>query len=126
MHCHWLASESRAYHCQHQRVEKATIFHENHDQDSAFAMASKAIELDPENPGSWHGLGNACFEAGEYAVSCYHDRNGNGKLDKNTIGIPVEPYGFSNDARGSFGPPKYKKARFNHDGGDMTIEVPLR
>jgi uncharacterized protein (DUF2141 family) len=64
--------------------------------------------------------------AGEYAVSCYHDRNGNGKLDKNVLGVPSEPYGFSNDARGTLGPPKYKKARFRHDGGATTIEIRLR
>ena len=47
---------------------------------------------------------------GQYAVSAYHDRNSNGKLDANLLGIPSEPYGFSNDAKGSFGPPKFSDA----------------
>jgi len=64
--------------------------------------------------------------AGEYAVSCYHDRNGNGRLDRGAFGVPTEPYGFSNDARGSFGPPKYRKARFRFEGGTTTIGVSLR
>ena len=42
---------------------------------------------------------------GEYAVRLFHDKNGNGKLDTNFLGIPKEDYGFSNNARGSFGPP---------------------
>jgi uncharacterized protein (DUF2141 family) len=32
---------------------------------------------------------------GRYAVAVYHDLNDNGKLDKNVLGIPKEPYGFS-------------------------------
>lgn len=44
---------------------------------------------------------------GEYGLSAFHDLNSNGKLDANMIGIPTEPYGFSNDAAGSFGPPSF-------------------
>ena len=49
---------------------------------------------------------------GKYALSIYHDENANEKLDKNLIGLPTEGYGFSNDARGTFGPPKFKAATF--------------
>ena len=49
---------------------------------------------------------------GEYAVSVFHDLNGDGELDTNGIGIPSEPYGFSNDARGRFGPPKFRSTKF--------------
>ncbi|MGI9318205.1 MAG: DUF2141 domain-containing protein [bacterium] len=35
--------------------------------------------------------------AGQYAVSVVQDLNGNGKLDKNFVGMPKEPYGFSGD-----------------------------
>jgi len=28
------------------------------------------------------------------------------------MGMPNEPYGFSNDARGSFGPPSFEDASF--------------
>ncbi|MBL4604956.1 MAG: DUF2141 domain-containing protein [Flavobacteriaceae bacterium] len=53
------------------------------------------------------------IEKGTYAFSLFHDVNGNGKLDKNFLGIPKEPYAFSNNEKGSFGPPKYKKAQFS-------------
>ena len=46
--------------------------------------------------------------AGEYAISIFHDENDNGVLDTGWFGIPKEPYGFGNDARGSFGPPDYR------------------
>ena len=38
--------------------------------------------------------------AGTYAFSMYQDENGNGKLDTGAFGIPVEKFGFSNDAEG--------------------------
>lgn len=47
---------------------------------------------------------------GRVALSLYQDANGNGKLDMNPMGIPTEPYGFSNNAAGSFGPPKFEQA----------------
>ena len=47
---------------------------------------------------------------GQYAVSVYHDENGNGELDTNLIGIPSEGYGFGNDASATFGPPSFKAA----------------
>ena len=64
------------------------------------------------------------IKTGNYAVSIFHDLNGNGKLDASTIGIPKEPYGFSNDARGRFGPPKFKDATFRLDG-DMEIHIKM-
>lgn len=48
----------------------------------------------------------------DYAVTVFHDLNGNQKLDKNILGIPKEPIGFSNDARPVMGPPSYLNARF--------------
>jgi uncharacterized protein (DUF2141 family) len=47
---------------------------------------------------------------GRYAVSVFHDENGNGKLDTNLIGMPQEPYGFSRNAQGRMGPPKFDDA----------------
>ena len=54
--------------------------------------------------------------AGKYAVAAFHDENGNGKLDRNSLGIPTEGYGFSNDAQGTGGPPKFAQAAFDFDG----------
>ena len=48
----------------------------------------------------------------EYALSIFYDKNDNGKLDSNFIGIPKEPVALSNNARPKFGPPKYKDAVF--------------
>ncbi|WP_299012279.1 DUF2141 domain-containing protein [uncultured Polaribacter sp.] len=49
---------------------------------------------------------------GEYAVSFVHDKNNNGKMDTNIVGIPKEDYGCSNNATGFMGPPAYDNAKF--------------
>lgn len=62
---------------------------------------------------------------GEYAVSAIHDVNANGRLDSNAIGIPNEPYGFSNDAAGSFGPPSFDDAKISIDQNKKSITIKL-
>ena len=49
--------------------------------------------------------------AGEYALLVYYDENDNGKIDKNFIGIPKEPLGFSNRYKPK-GPPSFSRAAF--------------
>lgn len=49
---------------------------------------------------------------GTYAIKLFHDVDGNGKLNKNLVGIPSEPYGFSNDAPARFGPATWEDAKF--------------
>ena len=49
---------------------------------------------------------------GDYAVKVYHDVDDSRALEVNFLGVPTEPYGFSNGARGSFGPPSWRQARF--------------
>jgi uncharacterized protein (DUF2141 family) len=62
--------------------------------------------------------------AGSYAIAVYHDVNGNGRLDKQLIGIPAEPYGFSNDV-GRIGPPSFEGARVRVDAPATTVSVRL-
>lgn len=62
---------------------------------------------------------------GDYAASVIHDVNGNKKLDANAIGMPIEPYGFSNDAAGNFGPPTYEQAKFKLGPDATSIKIKL-
>ena len=63
---------------------------------------------------------------GEYAASVFLDLNENGKLDTNAIGSPSEPWGVSRDAKSKrFGPPLYKDAKFDYQGGPVTIPITL-
>ena len=45
------------------------------------------------------------IEQGIYAFKYFHDENENKELDTNWIGMPTEGFGFSNNAKGRFGPP---------------------
>ena len=56
--------------------------------------------------------------AGTYAISVYYDINDNGKLDTGLFRIPKEKIGFSNNARGRFGPAKWKDTQF-----DVTEDI---
>lgn len=65
------------------------------------------------------------LSAGQYAVSVFHDENGNGKLDANPAGIPIERYGFSRDAHGTMGAPAFTDAVVDVQA-DTTITINLR
>lgn len=61
---------------------------------------------------------------GAYAIGIFVDVNYNNKMDRNIFGIPKEQYGFSNDARGRFGPPSFKDASFTVSG-DVRLQINL-
>lgn len=63
--------------------------------------------------------------AGEYALLVYFDENDNNKMDKNFIGIPTEPLGFSNNYQPK-GPPSYSRASFllaENERKAFTVEL---
>jgi uncharacterized protein (DUF2141 family) len=62
---------------------------------------------------------------GSYAVAVFHDLNGNGRLDRNFIGLPNEPYGFSNDV-GRRGPPNFDGALIAVKEPATTIRITVR
>jgi uncharacterized protein (DUF2141 family) len=68
----------------------------------------------------------AGLPAGDYALSVFNDANGNGKLDKNPVGMPIEPYGFGNDAAGSYGPPGYQASLVHLPAAGATTTIHLR
>lgn len=62
---------------------------------------------------------------GTYAVTIFHDLNGDGELNTNFLGIPKEPYGFSNNPRIRFGPPNFKEASFEFKEKGQIVEIHL-
>ncbi len=100
--------------------------------DGALAVALFANEADYENQD--HAVRRAWLEVtgdevewivealppGEYAAVAYHDINGNRKLDFRLFGMPKEPVGVSNNARGAFGPPGFDAAKFSVKANDIT------
>ena len=62
---------------------------------------------------------------GQYAFRLFHDVNGDGRMDTNPFGMPTEPFAFSNNARGQFGPAGWAAAAFTLNAGAnvQTINV---
>ena len=62
---------------------------------------------------------------GKYAISLIHDVNGNRDLDKNFLGVPVEPFGFSGNKSILFGLPKFEEAAFEVKEGEVESKIEL-
>lgn len=60
---------------------------------------------------------------GNYAISCFQDINNNGVLDKNFLGIPTEPYAFSQGARPKFRAPTWEEAQFYYNGQTLQLRL---
>jgi len=65
------------------------------------------------------------LEPGRYAIALYHDLNGNGVMDKNFVGIPKEPYGFSKDFRPKLSAPSFEDCAFDLPAAGKSISVKL-
>ncbi|MBD1846926.1 DUF2141 domain-containing protein [Cyanobacteria bacterium FACHB-63] len=63
---------------------------------------------------------------GNYAIAVYHDRNGNGRLDRNFVGIPTEGFGFSRNPVIRTGAPRFSEAAVFVAGTDTTAQIQLQ
>ena len=59
---------------------------------------------------------------GEYALAISQDYNENTIIDKSFMGIPKEPYVFSNGARPKFRAPTFDEAKFFVDDKKNTVQ----
>jgi uncharacterized protein (DUF2141 family) len=62
---------------------------------------------------------------GTYGIQLMHDKNGNGEMDFNFLGIPKEGYGFSNNAKPVFSAPSFKKIAFTVGEADVSQSIDL-
>ncbi|MBT8058354.1 MAG: DUF2141 domain-containing protein [Gammaproteobacteria bacterium] len=91
------------------------------DEESWMENAAHVLR-EPVGDEAWVDVLVPRLAPGDYAASVYYDQDGDGELDSGMFRIPKEPVGFSNDARGKFGPAKWDAARFTLDG-DLLITV---
>jgi uncharacterized protein (DUF2141 family) len=65
------------------------------------------------------------LEPGEYGIKMFHDIDDDGNMSTNPFGMPTEPFAFSNDAKGRFGPAKWDAAKFvvTADGAVQIINL---
>ena len=75
-------------------------------------------------------MSQACFwlpsATDAYAVMVYHDTDSDGDLDRSPQGMPIEGYGFSNDAPTKFASPSFDAVRFGVKPGETTIRIKVR
>ena len=66
----------------------------------------------------------ADIKPGTYAVAVFFDRDGDGKLDTNFLGIPKERYGFSNNVYPAMRAANFKEAAFEvKENGEQVIRL---
>ncbi len=110
------------------RNDKGTITADLHGDRPEEFLKKGAKILRVRQPAEVGQVG-LCLPApgpGTYAIGLYHDENGNEKLDKNLLGIPVEPLGISNNPVFVFGPPSYADSAFSVGPEGTNLEIVLR
>lgn len=80
----------------------------NYPDDNARPVASADIPAVPgETIVTLHNV-----PPGTYAVQAYEDVNANGKMDTSWVGLPLEPFGFSLDAKPFLSKPPFDEVKF--------------
>lgn len=65
------------------------------------------------------------LEPGRYAIAIYHDENSSNKFDQGLFGIPLEDFGFSNDATVFLSPPSFEDAAFDVPETGAVVRIHL-
>ena len=65
------------------------------------------------------------LEPGSYGIALFQDLNGNEKLDRNLLGAPIEPFGFSNNPVIGFAAPTFEEFVVDFDGSPTTLNIIL-
>lgn len=91
--------------------------------DASKAIRQQSAEIDPKTMSAQITFKDV--PQGTFAVSVLHDENGNGKMDKNFVGIPKEGYGASNNPKKKRRPPTFDEAKFSLNSAEQSIEIAL-
>jgi uncharacterized protein (DUF2141 family) len=91
--------------------------------DPSKAVRQQSVDIDPNTMGAQVAFKD--LPQGTFAVSILHDENGNGKMDKNFVGMPKEGYGASNNPKKKKRAPTFDEAKFSLNSSGQTIEITL-
>lgn len=75
-----------------------------------------------------NGKATITFEnvkAGSYGITVFHDRNDNSRMDFDSMGMPLENYGISNNKFNPYGPPVWSDARFEVTEKPLDFNIRL-
>jgi uncharacterized protein (DUF2141 family) len=104
------------------RNDKGTVYVSLYDNKKAFSDNKGAVvsgKARPANQAAVVVLDKVV--PGRYALSFIHDENDDKKLETNWIGVPKEGFGYSKNAMGKFGPPKFDDALLDVPAGPVTV-----
>ena len=90
------------------------------DDDTPVASANVPAVL-PDTTVTLEGI-----KPGVYAIKLFQDANSNGKFDQNFLGLPLERYGFSRDARPFLSQPGFSRTKFTVTDGSNEITIRLQ
>jgi uncharacterized protein (DUF2141 family) len=65
------------------------------------------------------------LEYGTYAMALFQDMDNDGKIERNFLGIPKDPYAFSNNARPAFKAPSFDDCCFEYNDADNLVEISM-
>jgi uncharacterized protein (DUF2141 family) len=63
---------------------------------------------------------------GTYAIQTFQDVNANDKMDTSWVGLPLEPFGFSQDATPFLSKPSFDDVKFNLVAGENSQVIHLQ
>ncbi len=103
-------------------VQIALYDRNSYDGHGQMPVASLAVEAHaPETVVTLPSV-----KPGVYAVKMFQDIGKTGAFATSALGLPEEPYGFSNDAPPLFDQPSFDATKFNLINGENRIVVHLR
>ncbi|MDZ4846500.1 MAG: DUF2141 domain-containing protein [Chitinophagales bacterium] len=62
---------------------------------------------------------------GEYAFALFQDLNRQGKIARNLLGIPTDPFAFSNNYQPSLKAPKFDDCCFDYNADTHTLHISM-
>jgi uncharacterized protein (DUF2141 family) len=95
-----------------------------YDSETAYAGGTPIRRAQVDVAGGARTVVFADLPPGSYAIKAFYDVNGDGKMNANPFGIPIEPVAFSNNAAPNMGAPRWERTHFTVRG-DTTHTVKI-
>ena len=91
------------------------------DDDSKPIASADVPAIAGETVITLHGI-----PPGVYAVQTFQDVNANNKMDTSWVGLPLEPFGFSEDAKPFLSKPSFDEVKFTLTAGENSQVIHLQ